>query len=229
MNCESQQAQMVEWLAGELDAAAAARLANHVRQCGECRDELDRLTRLWHDLGVLPSPEPPAGAAAAFRAALSHRAAPRWPSRLQTAALLAALLLGATMGYAMGRPRRDPVSPAGQAALRPAAPEFLLLLQDAPGRTVPPAQAAAIVREYGAWAAALRSEGRLASAEKLAGDAGLRIEQGVPPGPGDSASAAVGGFFVVRARDYSEATDIARASPHLKYGGSILIRRIEPT
>ncbi len=35
------------------------------------------------------------------------------------------------------------------------------------------------------------------------------------------------GYFVIRARDYAEATSIAMTAPHLRYGGSIELRRIE--
>ena len=37
----------------------------------------------------------------------------------------------------------------------------------------------------------------------------------------------VSGFFIVRAADDPAAIAIARESPHLRYGGSILVRRIE--
>jgi hypothetical protein len=37
------------------------------------------------------------------------------------------------------------------------------------------------------------------------------------------------GYFVIRARDYAEATELARSSPHFRYGGAIDIRAIDPT
>ncbi len=37
------------------------------------------------------------------------------------------------------------------------------------------------------------------------------------------------GFFIVRAADARRAVELARSCPHVRYGGSIVIREIEPT
>jgi hypothetical protein len=37
------------------------------------------------------------------------------------------------------------------------------------------------------------------------------------------------GFFVVTADGYDDAVQIAQGSPHVKYGGSISVRAIDPT
>ena len=37
-----------------------------------------------------------------------------------------------------------------------------------------------------------------------------------------------GGYFVLQAESYDAAVDIARSCPHLTYGGSIELRRIDP-
>jgi hypothetical protein len=39
----------------------------------------------------------------------------------------------------------------------------------------------------------------------------------------------IGGLFAIKADDYEKAVEIARECPHLKYGGRIELREIEPT
>jgi hypothetical protein len=39
----------------------------------------------------------------------------------------------------------------------------------------------------------------------------------------------IAGFFLIRAKDDRTALEIARTCPHLRYGGSIVIRQIEET
>ena len=34
------------------------------------------------------------------------------------------------------------------------------------------------------------------------------------------------GYFMIRARDYAEAVEIAKQCPHLKYDGGVLVRRV---
>jgi hypothetical protein len=138
------------------------------------------------------------------------------------AALLSALLLGGVGGYFV-----RPGSPAAELA---AGPAFLLLLHEATDSQLQysDTQLADIVGEYRDWANQLAADERLISAEKLRDDAGrwlapsgalLQIER----------SEMVSGFFVIRARDYDEALELARRAPHLKYGGTIEVRAIERT
>jgi hypothetical protein len=67
--------------------------------------------------------------------------------------------------------------------------------------------------------------------EKLREDAGLAVESDGSSGevaalPGASRLA---GYFIVRAEDRRAAAEIARTCPHVRYGGRIVIREIEPT
>ncbi len=73
--------------------------------------------------------------------------------------------------------------------------------------------------EYGAWVMAARRQGRPVSGERLADTA---LVAGVPmPEP-----APVRGFFIVRARDASEALDLARRHPHAR-DGTVVVRPID--
>ena len=106
-----------------------------------------------------------------------------------------------------------------------ASPLYLLLLYGGPGFVEgAPADEAARVAEYGAWAGGLRREGRLVSAEKLR-DGGRLLEGAATL----AAGAGPQGFFLVRARDLAEAEAIARACPHLRHGGRVAVQAVEPT
>ncbi len=69
-------------------------------------------------------------------------------------------------------------------------------------------------------------------AEKLA-DAPTRRLVGrdgpVSPARPGARAARISGLFLIRARDLDRATEIARGGPHLRHGGTIVIRRIEET
>jgi hypothetical protein len=114
---------------------------------------------------------------------------------------------------------------SGTRPVEPGGPLYLLLLY--PGaRYEPggPADEAARVAEYGAWAGRLRHAGQLVAAEKLKpatrwlGDEDSEADPGAPQG-----------YFLVRARDDEEAEAIARACPHLRHGGRVAVQAIDPT
>jgi hypothetical protein len=111
---------------------------------------------------------------------------------------------------------------------------YLLLLHEDENQraAIPQARIMEMIKEYGAWAAKLRGEGRLVGGEKLADDSGrvLRDRQGketVTDGPYAESKEVVGGFFVIAAKDYDEACTIARGCPHLKYYGRVEVRQID--
>ncbi len=113
---------------------------------------------------------------------------------------------------------------------------YLLLLHEQPAAfaDVGPAEMAAIVERYRAWAADLAERGLLVGGEKLADDGGrhLRLAGGRPlatDGPYAEAHDVIGGFFTLRAEDDAQAEALAATCPHLAGSGWIEIRRIEPT
>ena len=116
--------------------------------------------------------------------------------------------------------------------------EFMLLLHEDPGTSgfqgLAPEEIEKVIGEYVAWRQQLAQSGRLAGGKKLRDEGGrwLTGENGrvrVVDGPFSEANEVIGGFFMITAADYSEAVQISSDCPHLKYGGRIELREVEPT
>jgi len=206
----------------ELDPA----VERHLTSCTECQGYRSDCERLWQQLGELPVPTPAADARRRFDAALGRSAPSGWRS-WDRLAIAAALVIAALTGYAAGFLRERPSPVRTAAASTDSTPRFLLLLYD-PGNPAarPSADSmTAIVAEYSAWARSLANEGRLVVAEELADTPPEWLGGSVRTVDGER----IGGFFLIRARDLSEARQIAARCPHLKYGGRIELRPIHPT
>lgn len=155
--------------------------------------------------------------------------------RLLAAAAVAAVCvaLGALGALWMTSDGRGPAAPAGAPA-EPAGSTYALLLLSGPGEfEITAAEEAQRVQEYSGWAGELAQAGRLLAGEKLADEGRLlsvadpeTAVRLVPEGRGDGVLA---GFFLIRAADDEEAVRIAAGCPHLRYGGQVEVRRIEPT
>jgi len=113
-------------------------------------------------------------------------------------------------------------------------PNYMLLLHNRLDRPRPssPDEFAAMMKAYMAWTDKIRAEGRHKGGQKLAENAGkiMRSDGGrvtITDGPYAESKEIVGGFYVISAKDYKEACQVAEGSPHLKYGGRIEVREIE--
>jgi hypothetical protein len=110
--------------------------------------------------------------------------------------------------------------------------EFMLVLRSAPreSRATSSDEVMKRVKEYSNWARAMREKGMMVGGEKLKDEARVltvtdgRVSvvesQGLPDNP-------IAGYFLIHAQDFREATVIAQDCPHLRYGGTIEVRRIE--
>jgi hypothetical protein len=146
-------------------------------------------------------------------------------------------------GDIVGRRRRTPLwaFAAGIAAAalvvtmlrRPAEggnqePEYLLLIAE-DSRYTPPvdsAEARSRVAEYTEWAGRLAGAGKLVTAGELAYSGTEVRAEGNAPSVIDARAGAVSGFFLVRAESLAQAEQLAADSPHLKYGGTVVVRPI---
>ncbi|HEX9610314.1 MAG TPA: YciI family protein [Gemmatimonadales bacterium] len=90
-----------------------------------------------------------------------------------------------------------------------------------------------LVADYTAWARGVAEAGHRVSGEKLALKARLLGARDtvvyVEPRDVTTTEGVLAGYFVVQAKSYEEAIAIARAHPHLRHGGRIVVRGIEPT
>ena len=149
---------------------------------------------------------------------------------LALAAALAAFFAGTSISdRGAGR------TPAGSEAVPAATVEryLLLLYEDAAYRApATPAEQAARVAEYAGWVADLRERGIDIQGEELAPGAESAWldgrERGVREAVGAPASelGILSGYFLVAAADADAAVAIARTTPHLRHGGTVVIRRV---
>jgi hypothetical protein len=198
----------------------------HLATCADCRAYQSDHEAMWARLAALPTPAPASDARGRFDAAVRREPSGKHASIRQRALLAAVLVFGIALGYGGSRLRSSP-APVRVEAASDSTAQFLLLLYDNGGSAahVAPERMQAIIAEYSAWARRLAAAGQLVSAEKLTDDPAQWLGGSVATTDG----ATVGGFFLIRAHDLSEARRIAEGCPHLKYGGRIELRPIHPT
>jgi hypothetical protein len=198
----------------------------------ESNDELTPEERAT--IGALPREAwPPPGleerTVAALRArGLLHsgRSGRHWRGIQLVAGLAAAtaLFLG---GLSLGR-RAVTTGDAGTTG-----PRYLLLLYEGPEYDLPePGQEGERISEYGSWARTHAAGGEIEGGEKLkdnAEEVTISSDGRVTAAPPDSAANRLAGFFLIRAKDEDSALAIAKSCPHVRYGGSIVIREIDRT
>lgn len=182
----------------------------------------DRVVDALRKRGAVTTGVAPNGAAAPERAAM----------RLFAAAAAAALCVALGAWGALWLTGDGPGGGAG--APTDAGDTYALLLLSGPGEfAVSADEEARRVQEYSGWAGQLAQAGRLLAGEKLADEARLLDDADASAAarlmPADRGDGILAGFFLIRAADYDEAVAIAADCPHLRYGGRVEVRRIEPT
>jgi hypothetical protein len=177
----------------------------------------------------LPPHHPPAALEARVVATLAERgllAPASRPGRFGGVWRATAMIAAAVTLFAAGALTARAWPERGAATPDPE-PRFALLLYGGSEEGGAAAEAAR-VDEYRRWAVGLAQRGHYVAGEKLGVDANeltsTAATRMAAPGPESLA-----GFFVVGASNASEAETIARSCPHLRHGGRIVIRPIEPT
>jgi hypothetical protein len=248
MECERIREEYIERLTGTLSPERSMAIDQHLATCAACRVETERMRELWAELGTL---KVAAGSGAAARVArmVDARGRPpemversgiafRWTRRtvISGLALAACVLLGMVVGRRTSSPAVPAVQASTHVATVPAKEKYVLLLHgpSRPPSAGPPTAAdsaaeRAIVDEYRAWAVSLANAGSLVTAEKLADDPLTMLVADRTVQMPRNTPDELGGFFLIQVADSAEAFRIARACPHLKHGGSVQVRRIEPT
>jgi hypothetical protein len=190
-------------------------------------EELPELGALAREAAAPPTLEERVVAALWREGLLTAPAPPRWRRGLQVAGAIAAAIAIFFAGVLVG------------AGGRPAAPQdfhatYALLLRTGPDyqQTANDGQETQRVEEYRAWAGGVYRSGVQIRGEKL-GDAGRLLrkeaESPLPEEIAEHGPGRLGGFFLISAGSLEEAVSIARTCPHLRYGGTIEVRPIDPT
>jgi hypothetical protein len=169
-----------------------------------------------------------------MRGLLNAGAGRRW---LRVAAGVAACLALFVAGAAVGARFSSLISQPEPAGLisqpEPAGERFVLLLYEGAGyQASAPGMERERIAEYGAWARGLRRSGELVAGEKLKVGEQVLGSAVVPAGtaggyPG-MRPGILGGYFIIAAKDGGQAREIASTCPHLRHGGWIVIRQIDP-
>jgi hypothetical protein len=103
--------------------------------------------------------------------------------------------------------------------------EYLLLLEEPAGYQAArsDAEQRERVREYGSWAGELSRDHHLISAGELEPGGSVlspSASRALPP------DATPTGYFLIQAESLDAAERLARSSPHLRYGGAIVVRAV---
>jgi hypothetical protein len=142
----------------------------------------------------------------------------RLPIALRTMLAAAAGMLLFASGAAFGRKTVTPPTDSR--------PSFVLLLyEDSAFR----ARGTATVAEYLAWSDSLRRVGVYITGEKLNDQAAVLARAGDGETGASPALGSIAGLFIVRADDLEDALVLARTCPHIRHGGSVVVRPIETT
>lgn len=236
---------LLEFLEGTLDHEARGDLLDRLDRDSELAADLRRAARGLAALrgSALATPAlPPAGSLPSSLPDGAKRFALRWALVGAAASLVVAVpvTLRVAQSGDTARSGLETAAFGGAGAEtatiggipEPTAPSFVLTLH---GRwpdagSIDAAEVRRRAEEYWGWTTRLAEEGRLVAA----GD--LRFEPGERVGPGGViASARPGavvepdflvGMYALRAATYEDALAIARESPHVRYGGSISVRRV---
>jgi hypothetical protein len=169
----------------------------------------------WRRLGAGPSPPDALEerlVEALRREGLLASRRPAWKRAAAAAAAAVALFVG---GLLVGR-QGQRVTPSADR------PRYVLFLYDTPASRAADGAEADRIREYAAWAREQRAQGTLEAGQRLE-DAAVTLGA-----PDPAADAGPGGYFILRAASLDQAVAVARSCPHLRHGGRLVVRPIDP-
>lgn len=97
---------------------------------------------------------------------------------------------------------------------------YMLVLHEDPAFT--PGEPEEMFAEYSRWMEQIYERGIAIDGQEMKPASLLLGKEGIETKP----QTRVGGYFVLRASSHEEVVEIAKSSPHLKYGGTIEIKEI---
>jgi hypothetical protein len=248
MTCAEAERVIYDSVAQLAGARALSRLQTHVQQCANCQRAMHTTTSLWKALRESRlRPPDPATVRRIRTEVLQHQGVPlarafgrtprsfsitgRVVSMSATMRSLTRMLGAAAIGIVatlLVLRLSTPVPAAAPTTAHSDQHEFMLFLLTPTTAPAPsPSELHQIVSEHRAWAEKLRAEGRLVIADKLTDDDGKSLPAAAAVVATTVPTERVGGFFLIRARDYGDAMEIAKDGPTLRYGGRIEVRQID--
>ena len=209
---------LLAFLEGTLGEEERTKVLERLAADPELAAELEKAATALEALRSIP-------VAAPARASKERARISPWWLVLASAVTLA-IAIPTTLRFAGGGPglAKDGIEEDG-----PGTPEFVLVLR---GRwsddiQLEPNEFQNRVDELREWTSQLAAAGVLVAASDLA------LEQGVRFGPSDGASPELAqspdyvvGVLTLRMNAYHEALAIARSCPHLRFGGTVTVRRV---
>lgn len=112
-------------------------------------------------------------------------------------------------------------------------PQFMLILFEKPGdfASMSPEKIQGIIEKYSQWGSKVAQAGQMVDGKKLTEEGGKLMARAggklsIVDGPYAEAKEVIGGVYVLKAKDYAEAAEIASSCPHLEYG-RIEVRQID--
>jgi len=221
--------ELLAFLEGGLDQERHVALLDQIEADPTLAAELRAAAVGWAAVGSLRTSRDPAARPGGRR---PRRVSPWWVAAAAAAAIAITAPVTWWMASRGGAPTPDLPAEAMQPGRGRPEGGFVLVLQ---GRwpdaaTVEVAERQRRAAEYWAWADSLEAESVLIGAGDLRWEPGSRLGPGATPvSVSDQVVESpdfLVGMFALRATSYQEAVAIARACPHLRYGGSISVRRL---
>jgi hypothetical protein len=94
-----------------------------------------------------------------------------------------------------------------------------------------PTEYGEVIQKYLNWVQSLRNSGHYEAGEPLEEQGKTLVGKNgsvVTDGPFAESKEAVGGYFIIKARDLAEAAEIAKGCPIFDNGGNVEVRKIAP-
>lgn len=112
-------------------------------------------------------------------------------------------------------------------------PKYLLLLHEPPpnNQDISPEEMQGIIAEYTAWSRKMGEAEIVQDGWKLTNEGGRHVANAggkvaVTDGPYSEAKEILAGLFLIQARDYDHAAEVAESCPHMRFG-RIEIRQVD--
>jgi len=107
--------------------------------------------------------------------------------------------------------------------------QYVLLIENGDWEKLSQAEMEAVVQKMIAWVRELRSKNQFVAGDELApGGRRLTVNgSGVVDGPYAETKETIGGYIIVEADNYDQATAIARACPAFEHNGAVQVREVK--